>query len=481
MSYFLVIDIGTGNTRAAIVDSNKNIVKISRFTNSYTIDSAYANGQYFMPEEMYSKIVSAIKEVVKGGYENKISAVISTSARETIILFDKDGKAYYGIPNIDRRGEKWMNEVPNHDEIYNKTGKWVTSLFSAGKLLGLKKVHKDIYDKMHKITSLSDWVGAELTGEIKIEISHACETQLFDIHKQEFSNELCKMFGIDYNILPQTIKSGMVLGNLTQNALKLTGLEGNIPFIVGGADTQMGAYGAKVNYDECVIVSGTTTPVVKRVENILIDEKKRCWTDSFCRGEGYLIETNAGSTGLNFQRYKDNFLPDVDFKTLDEKLSEMNELKVFASFGTILFESAKSLKVGGFITPTPFPQNLDRFDLAYSIMLDMAFSISHQVKMLNEVTKNENDYLYACGGTMKSPLLPQLIANLTNKRIIIKKDYEQSTIMGCVNYCLDYFKEQDDGNEILKEYICQDDIKMSEKFDAWLTMKKGINNLDFAF
>lgn len=90
----------------------------------------------------------------------------------------------------------------DHQEIYRLSGKWATEDFGAAKLLGLRKVYPEMYDKIGCVLSLSEWIAWMFTGETVMEYSQACETQLYDIGRRTWSEELCRKYGLETDILP---------------------------------------------------------------------------------------------------------------------------------------------------------------------------------------------------------------------------------------------------------------------------------------
>ena len=173
---YIVVDLGPGNSRIALVSSDGSMIDIKSFENVYYKDELYEDAQYFLPEEWEKIILEKCKELIQDIPQIEISAGTSSGARESIVLLNKKGKAYLGLPNIDNRGRQWMEEIQDKKYIYEKTGRWVTEDFPAAKLYGLKKKHPDLYDDIGKITSISEWIGAIFVGKIVIEPSQACET-----------------------------------------------------------------------------------------------------------------------------------------------------------------------------------------------------------------------------------------------------------------------------------------------------------------
>src|SRR5699024_9414391 len=118
---------------------------------------------------------------------------------------------------------------------------------------------------------ISDWAQYMFSGVMGYEHSQASETLLYDIAAMEWSDELCGAFGISRDLLPQLHHSGTVLGNILPETAKELELPVDIPVVVGGADTQLAIKSTQPAPGDIVIVSGTTTPVVKIIEIYQVD------------------------------------------------------------------------------------------------------------------------------------------------------------------------------------------------------------------
>ena len=111
MINYLMVDLGTGNSRVALVSSAGKIVDLISSENTYYPDPLYANAQYFDPDEWQTRILNACKTLMERHGDVRISAISSAGARQTIVLIDKDGKAFYSLPNIDNRGQEYMEHL----------------------------------------------------------------------------------------------------------------------------------------------------------------------------------------------------------------------------------------------------------------------------------------------------------------------------------------------------------------------------------
>ena len=435
MKYYLMFDLGTGNSRVSLVDSNGEILGLKSFDNKYYRDDRYEDAQYIVPQEWEDKLISACTELCAEHPDIRVDAISSAAARQTFMLIDKAGKVFLGLPNIDNRGKEYVGAVSNKETIYKMSGKWVTEDFGAGKLLGLKMKDFEQYSRISKITSLSEWIGYILTGEACMEYSQASETQLYDLQKRKWSTRICDWYGIDIDILPELVESGSRLGHIKDEFKDKFNLAEGAAFIVGGADTQIGIMQTDIKEGDIAIVSGTTSPVVTLKKDFFYDREERVWTDANLGGHNYQIEMNPGVTGLNYQKMKNQFFPDVDYDEIEKYYSEMTEVRCTASFSSLLFYRKQSLRCGGFFMRSPLQDNVNRFDLMYAVLADIACATYEQLRRLIDISGNDPNHILGCGGGFQSETLCRMIASLSGKPVVLKNGFRQATIQGLVAIC----------------------------------------------
>ena len=175
MEYYLLIDIGTGSTRAALTDSSGRIIGMHSVENAYVRDEAYPDAQYFIPAD-WERAIFACCDALRAEHPDIAACAVSAAGtRQTLLLLDAEGRAYYGLPNIDNRGREFMGEMAGlEDELYRLAGKWVTEDVCAAKLLGLKRRRGDIYARAAKVVSASEWIAGLFTGRTLMEPTMAC-------------------------------------------------------------------------------------------------------------------------------------------------------------------------------------------------------------------------------------------------------------------------------------------------------------------
>ena len=430
--YYLLIDLGTGSTRAVLASSEGKTLAVHSFANTYYRDEAYPDAQFFLPAEWEKQLQECCARIKAEFPEIRISAVSAAGARQTIILLDSSGNAFYALPNIDNRGREFMDSLPDPERIYPLSGKWATEDFCAAKLLGLRMRRPEIYRKIRKILSLSEWIAYLFTGTVCMEPSQACETQLYDIERKCWSDELCRIFGISPDFLPPLISAGESAGPIKKELSNYGIFTPDACFIVGGADTQAALLQTGIAPGDIAVVSGTTSPVCTLSEKIVRDSLQRVWVDANLGGNGYITEMNPGVTGLNYQRAKDLLCPDLSYEQLEKIYADKKDFGCTASFSSLLFYERRSLRHGGFFMRSPLDSAQDRTDMLWAVLADCACSIYEQLYRLAELTENHLDTLLCCGGGFRSPALCQMLAELSGREIRLKPGFEQATSAGLI-------------------------------------------------
>lgn len=435
MKTYLIIDIGTGNVRVALAGIDGSILWVERDNVIYKKDNRYQEALYFDPDFLWGQILNLIK---KGMAENKgtqIIAITVSSQREGIVLMDKNGKSLIGFPNHDYRGRLMEDTIKDKKAVYRLTGRYPTSLFSALKVVAYREKYPEEWKQVDCFLSISDWAQYMLTGVKGYEHAQASETLLYDVQNKSWSEELLALFNLDGKIVPPLHFSGERLGSMKKKYASMWGTRTDVPVFVGGADTQLAIESTRPRPGDVVIISGTTTPVVNIGERYILDKKERSWTNSHLNPKQYILETNCGVTGLNYQRIKSIFYPEESYKKIEKELDQLAEPACFAHLGSLLADDKEIITQGGFLLHVPIMTELSRASFAFATLWDIACSIKENLDCLLDIQKNENDYVWCCGGGFQSRHLREYVAGLTGKRLLFRPGYQQASVSGAAVVC----------------------------------------------
>lgn len=474
----LVIDIGTGNVRVAITDTEGRVLNVERDNVHYATDVAYPDALYFVPDKLWGQILRLTRMVMKAVPGAVVWGITVSSQREGIVLMDADGHGFLGLPNHDRRGRQWEADVPDKSRIYTMTGRYPSWLFSALKVVGVKKRRPELYSQLKTIMSISDWAQYQLSGVMGYEHSQASETQLYDVARKSWSSELCSLFDIPQEILPPLHSSGTVLGRVSRRVANDMSISDDAVVIVGGADTQLAIKSTAPAVDDIVIVSGTTTPIVKIVPNYVCDAKERTWTNRHIKSEQFILEANAGVTGLNYQRLKEIFYPYEGYDVIERELASELNTRCVSSLGSLVAGEKHTLSKGGFFFDIPVSHQLTRASFIRATLWDIACAIKENYDALTDVTPHHTDYVWACGGGFQSETLTQYIADLIGKNVRIRPGFRQASVSGGAAVCKEALNITHGNDEAFEVFAPSNRVATLEQYNEWKKLRSDLQRLE---
>ncbi len=153
--------------------------------------------------------------------------------------------------------------------------------FTLPKVLWLRAHEPAAYARLATVLLAKDFVRFRLTGALATEPSDASGTLMFDPARLGWSDELLAAVGVPRTLLPDVGGSAEVLGAVTAEAARATGLRAGTPVVGGGADNACGAAGVGVVAPgEAVASWGTSGTVLAPTAEPRVDPALRAHT--FC-------------------------------------------------------------------------------------------------------------------------------------------------------------------------------------------------------
>lgn len=241
--YVLSIDQSTQGTKALLFDEiGKLIGRHDILHKQYISEEGYISHNL---EEIYTNTINAIKILIeKTGIEKeKICYMGISNQRETTGVWNKitgEPLSYAIVWQCSRAKDICEDDkIKSKSEIIKeKTGIPLSPYFPASKILWFLKNIPNI-EKLAKENNLcfgtiDSWLIYKLTKgkSFKTDFSNASRTQLFNIEKLKWDEEILSIFGIDKNFLPEVCSSNSCfgetdLGGILEKPIKITGVLGD--------------------------------------------------------------------------------------------------------------------------------------------------------------------------------------------------------------------------------------------------------------
>lgn len=247
--YLLAIDQGTSSSRAIIFNELAEPVAIAQQEYNQLFPAPSHVEQD--PEDIWQTSFTSCQKVLKklSLQASDIAAIGITNQRETTLIWDKaTGKPiHHAIGWQDSRTADFCQQfiqAGHEDDVRAKTGLIINPYFSASKIKWLLDNVAGAREKAEEGKLLFGTVDSfllwRLTGgkSHKTDATNASRTLLFNIHTQQWDDELLTLFAVPKAILPEVLDSSADFGT-TQK--ELFGGEINVAGIAG--DQQAALFG----------------------------------------------------------------------------------------------------------------------------------------------------------------------------------------------------------------------------------------------
>ncbi len=247
--YILALDQGTTSSRALVINKEGHICSVAQkeFEQIFP-QSGWVEHD---PNEIWSSQASVAAEAVaKMNITGaQIAAIGITNQRETTIVWDRQtGEPIHNaIVWQDRRTSEFCDELKRQghaEKIQAKTGLVIDAYFSGTKVKWLLDNVDGARAKAEKgelaFGTVDAWLVWKLTnGRVHAtDISNASRTLLFNIHDQQWDEELCDLLSVPVSMLPEVKSCSETFG-----ATESTFLGAQIPIAGIAGDQQAAMFG----------------------------------------------------------------------------------------------------------------------------------------------------------------------------------------------------------------------------------------------
>jgi xylulokinase len=430
--YWLGIDIGTGGTRALVVDE-KGRVKAGFTAPHEEMRMERPLWAEQRPENWWDAAQAAIRGALA---EAKISGKkvkgigLSGQMHGLVILDEANQVIRPALIWCDQRSQPQVdqiNSVVGKANVLAYTANPVLTGFTLPKLLWVRDNEPKQFARVRKMLLPKDYIRFQLTGEFASDVSDASGTALFDVVLRRWSYKMVERLGLDREILPKVHESSEVTGVVTAEAAEKTGLEAGTPVVAGGGDQAASAVGNGIVEPGVVSCTlGTSGVVFAYTERASYDPAGRVHT--FChavKGAWHVMGVTQGA-GLSLQWFRNQLAPGTDY---DKLTAEAAGAPVGAQglfwLPYLMGERTPHLDAtarGGWIGLTA---KHTRADMLRALLEGVSYSQKDCLDVIEHLGVNV-ERVRASGGGARSPFWRQMLADIFGKKVVTLETQEGS-------------------------------------------------------
>jgi sugar (pentulose or hexulose) kinase len=223
-------------------------------------------------EDWWEATRAAIAALLNAVPADRIAGICITHQRESFVPVDEQNHALRNailwddarsLAQLDELGERF-----GHDELHRRTGRGPSVAQASSKLLWLVQHEPEVVARTHKFMDVHGSLVQRLTGRFTTSLASADSFGLTDIERQAWADDLIEAIGLGPEQFCDTVKPGAVIGEVTAEAARASGLPAGIPVVAGLGDGQAACLGAGVtSLDRAYLNLGTAVtggPVGRR-------------------------------------------------------------------------------------------------------------------------------------------------------------------------------------------------------------------------
>ena len=325
----LGIDVGTGGSRALVVDESGHVIA------SATVEHApFASPQTGWAEQdardWWRASEQAVREVLsaEGVRAEDIACVGLTGQMHGAVLLDeKDEPLRPSIIWCDVRTHEQcraLTEQIGAERLIQLVSNPALEGFTLPKMLWVREREPEVWGRVRAVLLPKDYVRLRLTGEKATDVADASGTLLFDVTHRKWSDEMLELAELDRGLLPRAYESQEVTGRVSAEGAQATGLREGTPVVAGAGDQAAGAVGMGIVRPGAVSATiGTSGVVFAATDRPALDPKGRVHTFCHAVPERWHVMGVTQGAGLSLRWFRDQFGAGVeDGRDPYERLSE---------------------------------------------------------------------------------------------------------------------------------------------------------------
>ncbi|MPY88484.1 MAG: xylulokinase [Luteitalea sp.] len=336
MTYVLGIDVGTGGTRALVVDARGAVVgaATAEHVPFASPETGWAEQD---PRDWWRATTRAVpRALAQAGVAGEVIAGVGlTGQMHGAVLLDDRGEVVRpALIWCDQRTAREcasITDTVGAARLIELTANPALTGFTLPKLLWVRRHDPSAWNRVASVLLPKDYVRYQLSGVRATDVADASGTLLFDVSRRRWSADMLEAMDVSPSLLPEVVESPSVTGVVSSEGAAATGLRTGTPVVGGAGDQAAGAVGMGIVRPGAVSVTiGTSGVVFAATDRPARDPQGRVHT--FCHavpGRWHVMGVTQAA-GLSLRWFRDRFgcgvRSDGDADPYEQLISEAAEV-----------------------------------------------------------------------------------------------------------------------------------------------------------
>jgi xylulokinase len=311
--HFLGIDVGTGGTRALVMDATGAVVA-SETEDHQPFASPQIGWAEQDPTDWWRACGIAVRKALAKSHlpAEEIACVgLSGQMHGAVLLDDASRVVRPALIWCDVRTEKQSRDLTARlgaGKIIELTCNPALTNFTLIKCLWVRENEPENWSRVRSLLLPKDYVRLQLTGERATDVADASGTLLLDVANRRWSKEMLRCVEMSESLLPALYESPEICARVSAAGAAATGLKAGTPVVAGAGDQAAGSIGMGVVSPGTVSATiGTSGVVLAATDRPALDPGGRLHT--FCHGVPgrWMVMGVTQAAGLSLRWFRDQF------------------------------------------------------------------------------------------------------------------------------------------------------------------------------
>lgn len=432
--FLLGVDVGTYSSKGVLVKTDGAVVASHSVSHSMDMPKP-GYFEHDADDVWWHDFVLIVKNLLdtSGINPKEILGIGASAIGSCVLPVDEQGRPLrpgilYGIDTRASREIEYLERELGKREIFKTAGSNLTSQASGPKVLWIRDNEPEVYARTRWFLTSEAYLVYKLTGEASIDIYTAGGyAPLYDIHHREWIPEAAELI-TPLERLPNSYWSHDVVGKVTTQAARETGLAEGTPVVAGTTDAAAEAVSAGLaDFGDMMLMFGSSIFFIMKTSELI--QTQHFWSSNFLEAGSFAFLGGMSTSGSLTTWFRDQF---AQWEVQKENEGGQNAYTELARQAAASPPGCKGLIAlpyfEGERTPLHDPKakgvwfglslKHTRGDIFRAILEGVAFGIRHNL----EVMKDEGVYprrILAVGGGTKNPLWLQIVADVCNLELYL--------------------------------------------------------------